>query len=46
MQADSVILFRSSPKQKAEVVNLVKKLLNNKKLTLGIGDGFNDVNMI
>ena len=46
MKADSVILFRSSPKQKAVAVNLVKSLFNNKKLTLGIGDGFNDVNMI
>ena len=46
LKADSVILFRSSPKQKAVAVNLVKSLLKNKKLTLGIGDGFNDVNMI
>ena len=46
LKADSVILFRSSPKQKAVAVNLVKSLLKNSKLTLGIGDGFNDVNMI
>ena len=46
LAADSVILYRSSPKQKALVVNLVKGLLKGKKLTLAIGDGFNDVNMI
>ena len=46
LAADSVILYRSSPKQKALVVNLVKDLLKGKKLTLAIGDGFNDVNMI
>ena len=45
LSADSVILYRSSPKQKAEVVDLVRKLQND-KLTLAIGDGFNDVNMI
>ena len=45
LSADSVILYRSSPKQKAEVVDLVRKL-HNDKLTLAIGDGFNDVNMI
>jgi len=28
------------------VVNLVRTLLKGKKLTLAIGDGFNDVNMI
>ncbi len=46
LQADSVILYRSSPKQKADAVNLVKRELKGKKLTLAIGDGFNDVNMI
>ena len=46
LEADSVILYRSSPKQKAEVVSLVKTLTKNSQLTLAIGDGFNDVNMI
>jgi len=34
-----------SPKQKAEVVLMVRKSLPT-KLTLAIGDGANDVNMI
>lgn len=46
LEADSVILYRSSPKQKADAVNMVKQKLNGKKLTLAIGDGFNDVSMI
>ncbi len=46
LEADSVILYRSSPKQKADAVNMVKDKLNGKKLTLAIGDGFNDVSMI
>ena len=45
MQAESVIMYRSSPAQKAEMVKLVKKEANGKK-TLAIGDGANDVNMI
>ena len=41
----SVIVCRASPSQKAAVVNLVRA---NKpdKITLAIGDGANDVNMI
>ncbi len=46
LEADSVILYRSSPKQKADAVNMVKDKLNGEKLTLAIGDGFNDVSMI
>jgi phospholipid-translocating P-type ATPase (flippase) len=38
-----VICCRVSPKQKAEVVSLVKE---DKKITLAIGDGANDVSMI
>ena len=45
MKADSVILYRSSPAQKAEMVELIKKRAKGKK-TLVIGDGANDVNMI
>ena len=46
MIADSVILFRSSPKQKADTVNLIKSHFKGQKITLAVGDGFNDVNMI
>ena len=43
--AHSVILYRSSPAQKADMVNLIKN--NDKGMkTLAIGDGANDVNMI
>ena len=41
---DSVICCRVSPKEKADVVRLVKQNLG--KITLAIGDGANDVNMI
>ncbi|CAK55960.1 unnamed protein product (macronuclear) [Paramecium tetraurelia] len=43
MGCDSVVCCRVTPKQKAEVVHLVKNL---NKITLAIGDGANDVNMI
>ena len=45
MQASSVILYRSSPAQKAEMVQLIKERTKTGK-TLAIGDGANDVNMI
>lgn len=45
MQASSVILYRSSPAQKAEMVQLIKERVKTGK-TLAIGDGANDVNMI
>ena len=41
---EAVICCRVTPKQKADVVWLVKRYLN--KITLSIGDGANDVNMI
>lgn len=41
---DSVVCCRVTPKQKAQVVRLIKEGLN--KVTLAIGDGANDVNMI
>jgi len=41
---DSVIICRVTPKQKADVVRLIKN--NTDKITLAIGDGANDVNMI
>lgn len=44
MRCASVVCCRVSPKQKAEVVRMVKKGL--KVMTLAIGDGANDVSMI
>ena len=41
---EAVICCRVTPKQKADVVAMVKHHL--KKITLSIGDGANDVNMI
>jgi phospholipid-transporting ATPase len=41
---DSVVCCRVSPKQKGVVVKLIKQQLG--KITLAIGDGANDVNMI
>ena len=40
-----VLACRVSPKQKAEIVNLIRNVHTNAK-TLAIGDGANDVNMI
>ena len=40
----AVVCCRVTPKQKAQCVRLIKK--NLKKITLAIGDGANDVNMI
>jgi phospholipid-transporting ATPase len=42
---NSVIFYRASPKQKARIVELIKKNINN-STTLSIGDGANDVHMI
>lgn len=41
---EAVVCCRVTPKQKADVVRLIKKNLG--KITLSIGDGANDVNMI
>ena len=47
---ESVIVYRSSPKQKAETVKYVRKILGSNigstLVTMAIGDGANDVNMI
>ena len=43
--ANVVLACRVSPKQKAEVVNMIKNR-HPTKTTLAIGDGANDVNMI
>lgn len=44
-KANVVLACRVSPKQKAEVVTMVK-VRHPEKRTLAIGDGANDVNMI
>lgn len=47
MKASSaVIACRVSPKQKAQLVRLVKEEVSPTPVTLAIGDGANDVNMI
>ena len=47
---ESVIVYRSSPKQKAETVKYIRKTLGSRigssLVTMAIGDGANDVNMI
>ena len=43
-ESKAVVCCRVTPKQKAQCVRLIKK--NLKKITLAIGDGANDVNMI
>lgn len=44
VRSDSVVCCRMSPNGKGEVVSLIKDF--HKKITLAIGDGANDVNMI
>jgi phospholipid-transporting ATPase len=44
-KVDVVLACRVSPKQKADIVNMIRKRFPN-KCTLSIGDGANDVNMI
>lgn len=43
-QCQSVVCCRVTPGQKADVVTMVRKHTNS--VTLSIGDGANDVNMI
>lgn len=45
LRASVVIACRVSPKQKAEIVQMVRKVIKD-STTLAIGDGANDVNMI
>ena len=40
-----VLACRVTPKQKSEIVQMIRKRFPN-KVTLSIGDGANDVNMI
>lgn len=44
-RANAILVWRSSPKQKAEVVEFAKSV-NPKMVSLAIGDGGNDVSMI
>lgn len=44
-EAAAVIIYRASPKQKEQVVQFMRTH-NPRKVTLAIGDGSNDVNMI
>jgi magnesium-transporting ATPase (P-type) len=43
--ASAIIIYRASPKQKEQVVQFVRTH-NPGKVTLSVGDGSNDVNMI
>jgi len=45
VQVDVVLACRVSPKQKADIVQVVRDRFPD-KVTLSIGDGANDVNMI
>lgn len=45
LEAESVVVYRSSPGQKAQVVNFMRKYTGD-QVTLAIGDGANDINMI
>ena len=45
-QCEAVIACRVSPKQKALLVNLVRRNVKPEPVTLAIGDGANDVGMI
>ena len=45
IKCEGVVLYRSSPAQKAQVVELMRKFDPSKK-TLAVGDGINDVAMI
>ena len=45
VKAQTVVMYRSTPSQKAQVVKMVMSNLKHNK-TLAIGDGANDINMI
>lgn len=45
LDTEGLVVYRSSPSQKADIVRYVKKARNH-QITLAIGDGANDVNMI
>jgi len=45
LDSEGLVVYRSSPAQKADIVKTVKAARKN-EITLAIGDGANDVNMI
>ena len=45
LPCEGLVVYRSSPAQKADIVRYVKESRKN-EITLAIGDGANDVNMI
>jgi len=45
LDSEGLVVYRSSPAQKADIVRFVKKMRKD-QITLAIGDGANDVNMI
>lgn len=45
LDSEGLVVYRSSPAQKADIVSTVRNARKN-KITLAIGDGANDVNMI
>lgn len=44
-RCQAVVAFRCSPKEKADIIGLIKDKIKD-SVTLAIGDGANDVNMI
>ncbi len=45
LDTEGLVVYRSSPAQKADIVKYVRNARKN-QITLAIGDGANDVNMI
>ena len=45
LDTEGLVVYRSSPAQKADIVKYVRNAHKN-QITLAIGDGANDVNMI
>jgi P-type E1-E2 ATPase len=43
-KCETVICFRTTPEEKAQLIHLVKT--HKKVITMAIGDGSNDVNML
>jgi len=45
LDCEGLVVYRSSPSQKADIVRYVRNARSH-QITLAIGDGANDVNMI
>lgn len=45
LNTEGLVVYRSSPSQKADIVRFVRNARKD-QITLAIGDGANDVNMI